>query len=142
MEIIQAPKIEAVIKRIWNSSYDTSGSFFEMSTPYRILTNSSSLEDTEEKTRFYKWRDIEKVPQNDSNFTIFQKSMYARWKAGGVILTLYVILSALLSNMFYASLINLVDNLYMCGFTKSYIMPEPMAKSLLLEDINVAYPNN
>ena len=34
LDLIQAPKVEAVIKRIWNSDYDTSGSFLEMSTPY------------------------------------------------------------------------------------------------------------
>jgi len=34
LDLIQAPKVEAVIKRIWNSDFDTSGSFFEMSTPY------------------------------------------------------------------------------------------------------------
>lgn len=60
LEIIQEPKIEAVIKRIWNSNYDTSGSFFEMSTPYRILTSNSNLEDIELDNRFYKWRNIER----------------------------------------------------------------------------------
>lgn len=34
LDLVQAPKVEAVIKRIWNSDYDTSGSFFEMSTPF------------------------------------------------------------------------------------------------------------
>ena len=37
LDLIQAPKVEAVIKRILNSDFDTSGSFFEMSTPYQIL---------------------------------------------------------------------------------------------------------
>jgi len=39
LDLIQAPKVEAVIKRIWSSDYDTSGSFFEMSTPYQIIIN-------------------------------------------------------------------------------------------------------
>lgn len=34
LDIIMNHKVEAVIKRLWNSDYDTSGSFFEMSTAY------------------------------------------------------------------------------------------------------------
>ena len=42
IDIIMNAKVEAVIKRLWNSDYDTSGSFFEMSTSYQILMNPSS----------------------------------------------------------------------------------------------------
>lgn len=34
LEIIQNPKVEAIIQRIWNSDYDTSGGLFEISTSY------------------------------------------------------------------------------------------------------------
>ena len=34
LDLIQAPKVEAIIQRIWNSDYDTSGSLFQMSTSY------------------------------------------------------------------------------------------------------------
>jgi len=34
LDIIMNHKVEAVIKRLWNSDFDTSGSFFEMSTAY------------------------------------------------------------------------------------------------------------
>ena len=34
LELIQAPKVEAIIKRIYNSDFDQSGNLFEMSTPY------------------------------------------------------------------------------------------------------------
>jgi len=34
LDIIQSPKVEAIILRIWNSDYDTSGSLFQMSTSY------------------------------------------------------------------------------------------------------------
>lgn len=37
LDLIQAPKVEAVIKRIWNSDYDTSGSIFQMSSAYQII---------------------------------------------------------------------------------------------------------
>jgi len=32
LNMIQAPKVEAIIKRIYNSDYDVSGSLFECST--------------------------------------------------------------------------------------------------------------
>mmetsp|Transcript_17456 Transcript_17456/g.26903 ORF Transcript_17456/g.26903 Transcript_17456/m.26903 type:complete len:115 (+) Transcript_17456:552-896(+) len=34
LELIQNPKVEAIIKRIYNSDYKQSGSLFEMSTSY------------------------------------------------------------------------------------------------------------
>ena len=37
LELVQNPKIEAVISRIWSSDFEVNGSFFEMSTPYKIL---------------------------------------------------------------------------------------------------------
>lgn len=71
LDLIQSPKVEAIIKRILNSDYDTSGSFFEMSTPYQIINQQSVENDKEEQNRFYKKRDIEGMPQYDSNFLIF-----------------------------------------------------------------------
>ena len=69
IDLIQSPKVEAVIKRLWNSDFDTSGSFFEMSTAYQILMNPSTSDvDIELQNRFYKQRDIEGKPQYDSNF--------------------------------------------------------------------------
>jgi len=63
LDLIQAPKVKAVIKRIWNSDYDTSGSFFEMSTPYQILNQPSTSDiDIEVENRFYKPRNIEGKP--------------------------------------------------------------------------------
>jgi len=34
LELIQAPKVEAIIKRIYYSDYDQSGNLFGMCTPY------------------------------------------------------------------------------------------------------------
>ena len=94
IDLIQAPKVEAVIKRIWNSDFDTSGSFFEMSTAYQILVNpSTSLIDIEQQNRFYKVRDIEGKPQTDSNFMIFQRSMYSRLKGMQIIMFIFVAIS-------------------------------------------------
>ena len=94
IDLIQAPKVEAVIKRIWNSDFDTCGSFFEMSTAYQILVNpSTSLIDIEEQNRFYKIRDIEGKPQTDTNFMIFQRSMYSRLKGMQIIMLIFVTIS-------------------------------------------------
>lgn len=62
LDLIQAPKVEAVIKRIWNSDYDTSGSLLEMSTPYQIFQNHSFDRNIELEMRFYKKRNIEGSP--------------------------------------------------------------------------------
>lgn len=93
LDLIQAPKVEAVIMRILNSDYETSGSFFEMSTPYQILNHSSEKNDVEVTNRFYKKRDIEGKPQYDSNFYIFQQSMNSRIKGIGIIASIYVVFS-------------------------------------------------
>ena len=37
LELIQAPKVEAIIKRIYNSDFDQSGLMMEMSTSYQIV---------------------------------------------------------------------------------------------------------
>ena len=72
LDLIQAPKVEAVIKRIWNSDFDTSGSFFEMSTAYQILIEPTTSDiDVEVENRFYNKRDIEGKPHNLTNFNIF-----------------------------------------------------------------------
>lgn len=93
LDLIQAPKVEAVIMRILNSEYETSGSFFEMSTPYQILLHSSEKNDIEAVNRVYKKRNIEGKPQYDSNFYIFQQSINSRIKGIGIIAAIYVSLS-------------------------------------------------
>lgn len=95
LDLIQSPKVEAIIKRILNSDYDTSGSFFEMSTPYQIINQQSVENDKEEQNRFYKKRDIEGMPQYDSNFLIFQKSMNSRLKGMAVISLMFVMISCI-----------------------------------------------
>ena len=37
LELVQNPKVEAIISRIWSSDFEVNGSFFEMSTPFKIL---------------------------------------------------------------------------------------------------------
>lgn len=57
------------------------------------MTQSSIENNIEETNRFYKKRDIEDKPQNDSNFNIFQQSMFSRLKGIGLIQTIFVIIS-------------------------------------------------
>jgi len=63
LDLIQAPKVEAIIKRIYNSDFDQAGNLFEMSTSYQIVFGNKNVNlDPEEDMRFYKKRDIERVP--------------------------------------------------------------------------------
>ena len=94
LDLIQAPKVEAVIKRIWNSDYDTSGSFFEMSTAYQILNGKGGQDtDVEVAHRFYKKRNIQEKPMYDSNFSIFKQSMFSRLKGMGIIGMIFFMVS-------------------------------------------------
>ena len=59
LDLIQSPKIEAIIMRIYNSDYDLSGDLFQLSTPYQILFADKNKDpDIENEYRFYKNRDI------------------------------------------------------------------------------------
>ena len=63
LDLIQAPKVEAIIKRIYNSDFDQAGNLFEMSTSYQIVFGNKNVNlDPEEDMRFYKKRNIERVP--------------------------------------------------------------------------------
>ena len=49
--------------RIYNSDYDLSGDLFQLSTPYQILFADKNKDpDIENDYRFYKKRDISKIP--------------------------------------------------------------------------------
>jgi hypothetical protein len=63
LDLIQAPKVEAIIKRIYNSDYDLSGTLFEMSTSYKVIyCNKNLYADIESDYRFYKRRNFETAP--------------------------------------------------------------------------------
>ena len=54
LELIQHPKVEAIIKRIYNSDYDQSGELMEMSTSYQIVFGNKNInKDPEATFRFY-----------------------------------------------------------------------------------------
>ena len=94
LEIIQAPKVEAVIKRVYNSDYDQSGDLFQMSTPYQIIFgDKNQIEDVENNYRFYKERDISQIPQSEWLFEIFKESMNAKIKSLGYVVFIFVTVS-------------------------------------------------
>jgi hypothetical protein len=63
LDLIQHPKVEAIVKRIYNSDFDQAGTLFEMSTSYNIIFSNKNInQDPEQKLRFYKQRDIEGTP--------------------------------------------------------------------------------
>ena len=59
LELIQTPKVEAIIKIIYNSNYDQAGDLFQMSTTYQICFGNKNVDrDPESSFRFYKNRNI------------------------------------------------------------------------------------
>ena len=63
LELIQTPKVEAIIKIIYNSNYDQAGDLFQMSSTYQICFGNKNVErDPELSFRFYKNRDISETP--------------------------------------------------------------------------------
>ena len=96
LDLIQAPKVEAIIKRIYNSDYDLSGSLFEMSTTYKtIYCNKNLFADIESDYRFYKKRDIENAPQSEWLFETLKESMNAKIKAFSLVGILYVVFTTI-----------------------------------------------
>ena len=96
LDLIQAPKVEAIIKRIYNSDYDLSGSLFEMSTTYKtIYCNKNLFADIESDYRFYKKRDIENAPQSEWLFETLKESMSAKIKAFSLVGILYVVFTTI-----------------------------------------------
>ena len=63
-----------------------------MSTAYQILCKKSMEDgiDHERKSRFYMKRNIREFPQYDSNYKVFQNSMYSRLKGKVVVRVIYV----------------------------------------------------
>ena len=105
LDLIQAPKIEGIIKRIYNSDYEQYGNIYEMSTSYQILYGDKTLiTDIESQHRFYKQRDLKDVPQSKWAFEILKESMSTKIQMFAVIGILYVIIST----SYYEVVINIV----------------------------------
>ena len=79
LELIQAPKVEAIIKIVYNSNLEQLGDLFQMSTTYQICFGNKNLKrDPEQDNRFYKKRDISEEGQAMWMYDIYKESMNAR----------------------------------------------------------------
>jgi hypothetical protein len=79
LDLIQAPKVEAIVKRIYNSDYDQAGNLYEMSTTYQmVFGNNNVIVDIEASNRFYKKREINGTAQSQWLFEIFKDSMNSK----------------------------------------------------------------
>ena len=100
LELIQAPKVEAIIKRLYNSDFDQAGDLFEMCTSYQIVFgNKNVVEDPEKHFRFYKKRDLSEIPQSEWLYDVFKQSMNARIKATGILGFIFFVISAIYYEM-------------------------------------------
>ena len=96
LELIQAPKIEAIIKRIHNSNYMQDGNLYEMSTSYQIcFGNKLQIQDVERDFRFNKKRDISGTAQSMWQFEIFKESLNARIYGVGITLLAFLVFSCI-----------------------------------------------
>mmetsp|Transcript_23249 Transcript_23249/g.17669 ORF Transcript_23249/g.17669 Transcript_23249/m.17669 type:complete len:180 (+) Transcript_23249:337-876(+) len=114
-EIMQMPKMEAVILRIYRSDYDSSGGFWELSTMWMILKSSDVKDeelkvtnyekmyqnqatesrmkiDCEQENRFYKGRNLSELPQNNLQYQIYKNSFLSRLRYSSIIFTIYVVI--------------------------------------------------
>ena len=93
LEVIQHPKVEALVKRIFNSDFEQNGSLMCMSTAYQILFSEKVIEkDPEQHLRFYKPRKLESMEQSPWMYEIFKESMNTRIKAVSLLAITLVIL--------------------------------------------------
>lgn len=79
LDLIQAPKVEGTIKRIYHSDFDQEGSLMEMSTTYNVLFgNKTNIKDPEGHFRFGMPRDVNNVKQSQWLYEIFKVSMNSK----------------------------------------------------------------
>jgi hypothetical protein len=81
-QLMDTKVMDRIMKEYWNSDIDTSGSFFQASTSYQLLFDSSSLsksQDNELNLRFYKKSDISKFRSHKFMLQVYLKSMQTRY---------------------------------------------------------------
>ena len=95
LELIQHPKVEALVKRIFNSDYEQNGSLLSNCTAYQIIFSEKVIvRDPEEHLRFYKKRDLKNAVQSQWMYQIFKQSMNSRVQAVGIIGIIFTVISA------------------------------------------------
>ena len=107
LDLIQTPKVEAIVKRIYNSDYDQAGNLFQTSSAYQIvLGNHDQREDIEPQLRFYKKRDINNTDQSQWLYHIFKRSMNSRLNAQSMIGVVFVAVQLI----YYKNFIEIYEN--------------------------------
>jgi hypothetical protein len=97
LELIQSPKVEAIIKRIYNSDFDQEGDLFETSCTYQILFKKNyANEDLESTFRFYRERDVNEIQQNQWMYHIYKESLSARINAVAITGLCFVIIQVVI----------------------------------------------
>lgn len=92
LDILQLPKVEAVVNRIYRSDYDCGGAYWEQSSMYSILKSDAKRQiDVELESRFYKKRNMNEMPQNNLQYQIYKYSLLSRLRYSSLIFALYVI---------------------------------------------------
>eukprot|EP00356_Strombidium_inclinatum_P005305 CAMPEP_0170481100 /NCGR_PEP_ID=MMETSP0208-20121228/1674_1 /TAXON_ID=197538 /ORGANISM="Strombidium inclinatum, Strain S3" /LENGTH=275 /DNA_ID=CAMNT_0010753745 /DNA_START=950 /DNA_END=1777 /DNA_ORIENTATION=- len=94
LDLIQTPKVKAIIKRIYYSDYKQDGTLYEMSTTYQaVFGNKEITPDVESDFNLLKKREIESRPQSPWMYEVFKESMNSRIIGIGLISGVYVILT-------------------------------------------------
>ena len=113
LELIQLPKVEAIIKRIYHSDYELNGNLFEMSTSYQMVFGKSKIiRDIESKFRFNQSREIDNLPQTLWQLDVIKQSMEAKIQAMGIIAILYTLACILIYEIVITLKLDISPGLY------------------------------
>ena len=80
-KLMDTKVMDRIMKDYWNSNIDTSGSFFNNSTCFQILTVNklSYIEDYERTHRFYHERDVKVTRPHPYMYKVYVNSMQMRY---------------------------------------------------------------
>ena len=79
-QLMDTKVMDRIMKEYWKSNIDTSGSFFQASTAYKLIkADYGENQDEELETRFYKPRDISKFTSHSYTLRVYLKSMQTRY---------------------------------------------------------------
>ena len=96
LDLVRAPKFQAIIKRQYYSDFDQSGSLFQMSTTYQIVFGTNNLiADIEDDYRFYKKRDISQTLQSTWLYEIYKSSMNSKIVGQGIVIVIFFIIQTI-----------------------------------------------
>ena len=79
--VLDTKVMDRIMQDFWKSNIDTTGSLFEASTSYRILSLNSIKyrKDYEKDNRFYKIRPLSLLRSHNFQFEVWKRSMQVRY---------------------------------------------------------------